>query len=196
MRRSTSSRYASAGHYFLGGHEFAEQERQMTFDFTKQLSSKLKQLPKLSLHETGQVHVQVGRDRAGPLRIPPLSELRGQHVASISADKFETLAPFEGTPRSSGAEQDFVFVVEAGLDSGRIALYVNGEEPSFADDCPVRITLTRPTLASPLHLGLRPWGQLPLGEIADKGGVTVTSGWNPLTALGESSMQFLYIRGE
>jgi hypothetical protein len=60
--------YASAGHYFLGGHEFAEQERQATFDFTKQLSSKLKQLPKLSLHETGQVHVQVGRDRAGPLR--------------------------------------------------------------------------------------------------------------------------------
>jgi hypothetical protein len=154
--------YASAGHYFLGGHEFAEQERQATFDFTKQLSSKLKQLPKLSLHETGQVHVQVGRDRAGPLRIPPLSELRGQHVASISADGFEALARFEGTPRSSGAEQDFVFVVEPGLDSGRIALYVNGEEPSFGDDCPVRIALTRPTLASPLHLGLRPWGQLPL----------------------------------
>lgn len=40
--------------------------------------------PKLSIHQSGQVHVKsaTGRYLAGPVRIPKLHQLRGGHVAT------------------------------------------------------------------------------------------------------------------
>jgi hypothetical protein len=55
--------------------------------------------PHLSVHERGQVHVKVQRETVvGPMAIPPLAGLRGDHVASVYANHFGRLAPFEGTP--------------------------------------------------------------------------------------------------
>lgn len=189
--------YAPGGHYYFGSDQFAEREAERTFDFKTQLSSKDKNLPHLSLHQRGRVHAYgVHGEQAGPLQIPPLPEWRGQHIATVTVDRFKTLAPFDKTPKSTGAQQDFVFIVEEPLQSGRLALYVNGAEPTFGDDCPVMLTLTRPTLKQPLYLGVRPWGQEPLGETPDKGGVVALAGWDPTIAKTEAETPFLYVRGE
>lgn len=187
--------YAPSGRYYFGSHEFAEQQADALVHFKTQLRSDGSQLPHLSLHERGQVHVHVGGDKAGPLHIPPLEALRGEHVASVSADRFSALAPFDKAPSSTGAEQDFVFLTEEGVESGRLALYVNGAEQRFDADCPVVVTLARPYLAQPLYLGVRPWAQQPLGEKSENG-VTVISGWDPTTARSEGRASFLYIRGQ
>jgi hypothetical protein len=128
--------------------------------------------------------------------MPPLADLRGEHVATVLVDTFDGLARFEATPKNTGTEQDFVFQVEEPLESGRIAFYVNGAEPTFGDDCPIVLTLNRPSLPGPVHLGLRAWPQEPLGDESAKTGVTVIAGWDPTTAKTTAKAQFLFIRGE
>lgn len=188
--------YAPAGHYFFGSNEFQEQQIEVTVPFKTQLSSTLKQLPHLSIHEKGQVHVYIGKSRAGPLKIPALSEWQGQHIATLLVDKFDGLATFNGTPQSTKSEQDFVFQIEEPLESGRLAFYVNGVQPLFGDDCPVVVTLKRPSLPNPVYIGVRPWPQAPLGATSGKTGVTVLAGWDPVTAVTPAKTQFLFIRGE
>jgi hypothetical protein len=73
----------------------------------------------------------------------PLETLRGQHMATICLDDFDGLSPFTGTPRDSGPEREFVFMVGDELASGRLALYINGGEPSFAANCLLTLTLNR-----------------------------------------------------
>jgi hypothetical protein len=127
--------------------------------------------------------------------IPPLADWRGEHVATVTLDHFENLASYAKTAKATGAERDFVLTIEEPLESGRIALYLNGAESKFRDECLAYFTLSRPTLTDPLFLGLRPWGQAPLGDVGERGGVTVIAGWEPITDL-DSPVPFIYIRGE
>jgi hypothetical protein len=182
--------YAATGRYFYGSRLMPEERVEETFNFREQLTADA--VPKLSLHERGQVHAYAGAAKAGPLTVPPLSTLTGQHVASISADAFAALPLFEGEPREQGAGRDLVMPVEDGVDSGRIAICVNGYAPAFAVEQRLYLTLTRPHLRRPLYVGLAPCGQLPMGE-NDFGGVTVIAGWNPIRPAADTD--FLYIRG-
>jgi hypothetical protein len=190
--------YAREGRFYFGGRAFEEDQVEQTFNFKEQRQSGDDRLPKLSIHETGQVHVQVGRDnRAGPLRIPPLTTWRGEHAATITADTLAGLAVFDGQPRTQGAERDHVIPVESDrVESGRLAIYLNGKENVFATHCGIVLTLTRPTLKNPLYLGIRPFAQDPLGDGTGNDGVTVIAGWTPAQALSPASAPFLYIRGE
>lgn len=188
--------YAPAGQYYFGTNQFAEKQAEATFDFKTQLSSDGITLPHLSLHDTGRVHAHAGAEEAGPLTIPPLASWRGEHIATVTVDRFDTLAPYAKIPKSTGAEHDFVFMIEEPLESGRLALYLNGAAQAFGDDCSVFFTLTRPTLSRPLYLGIRPWGQEPMGETTERGGVTAIAGWDPSTATIETVAPFIYIRGE
>jgi hypothetical protein len=115
-------------------------------------------MAKLSIHESGQVHIKSDQPIAGPLQIPPLAEWKGQHIASVSLDSFEGLAKFEGRISSSGSEQDLVIKVIGDAQSGRIPLYLAGDRAAFTQrDCAV-ITMRRPHLKSPIFLGIKPKG--------------------------------------
>ncbi len=185
--------YAANRRFFCGSQSMPEREISQTWCYVDGVSSDRE--PKLSLHESGQVHVLAGDTRVGPLQTSPLASLRGQHVATVCFDRFDGLSPFQAVPASSGPERDQVIPVDAGVQSGRFALYVNGAEPSFAGgDCWFTVTLTRPTLTSALYLGVKAIPQAPLGE-PPRAGVTALAGWNPL--LSESARQdFLWLRGE
>ena len=185
--------YAAHGRYFYGGRSLGEQQVEDTFDFTTQLSSG--DVPTLSIHQSGQVHVKVGAVRAGPLHIPQLTKLRGEHVATVCLDVFDGLPEHLGALEAEGSELDHVIPVETGVESGRLAMYVNGIEASFrCPQCRLMIRLVRSSLPQPVYIGLAPKAQLPLGS-GPRRGVTVIAGWDPTLPTG-APQDYLYLRGE
>jgi hypothetical protein len=160
--------------YHYGKASFPPGEQTATFSVLGQLESS--DMPHLSLHQSGQVHVRTTKGpKAGPLFIPPLAELQGGHVATVTAAHFEAFPTFQ---RERGAD-DQVIDVEHGVDSGRFAVYINGRSPSFA--CPPErtaftVAVANPKVATPVYVAVAPWSQAALGSEA---GVFVVAGFQP-----------------
>ncbi|HEX3035209.1 MAG TPA: hypothetical protein VHT73_08755 [Thermodesulfobacteriota bacterium] len=185
--------YAIHGTYYYGGRLLPEKQIQDTFDFTADLNAR--HTPKLSIHEKGQVHIIADGVRAGPLFIPPLVTLKGQHIATVCPDVFSILPVLQRKPKFTGAEIDHIIPVEDGIDSGRLAVYIAGDKPSFeAPNCRLVVTLKRPTIPEPLYIGIKPIGQKLIG-VDVQSGVTIIAGWDP-TKSSQGTNDYLYIRGE
>ena len=183
--------YAPNREYYYGRRTLPQQEIRDTFNFvTRSTQADLE--PHLSIHESGVV--QIYRDnlpRVGPLYIPRLTTLRGQHVATVAPDAFESLPLFAGKLRT-GSRIDFVITAEATVDSGRLAIYINGLEPVFDGKRQVVFIRHRPqTYHDALYIGVRPISQLPLGVEVQEG-ITVIAGWD-LQSKGITD--YLYVRG-
>lgn len=185
--------YSKSGNYYFGNKSNSKNETEYKFDFTEDIFDE--KTPKLSIHEKGQVHVQVNNNRTGPLFIPHLSTLRGQHIASVTPDSFNSLPMHTEKIRNTSSEIDHILEVPDTVTNGRLLIYANGFEPKFqAPQHNFVITLERPSIPRPLHFGILTRGQAVLGESTPKG-VTVIAGWDP-TKLTENGFDFLYIRGE
>ena len=186
--------YGKTGRYFYGKQTLGEAEISHTFNFKEQFQGD--KIPKLSIHETGQVHVYIeGQKKAGPLQTIPLSELRGEHIASVSIDAFEKLPVHRQKPKTTGAEQDIEIPADDKAESGRVKILVNAAAvPVFKDRCARIVHMKRPHLETPVHICFVPIGQEALGP-EGKGGVTVIAGWNPGKVVMET-LDFLYIRAQ
>lgn len=185
--------YAAHGKYFYGRRSMAEHQVEDTFDYTEQDSAD--QIPKLSIHESGRVHVRVGAQTAGPVHIPPLADLRGEHVATVTVDAFDGLPLFRGVLCESGECIDYMIHVASGVRSGRLVFYVNGRKPVFGYRCRLAFMLRRASLQSPLYVGIAALSQVPLGGSQGTPGVTVIAGFDPTKQL-DSEADYLYIRGQ
>jgi hypothetical protein len=182
--------YAAGGSYYFGGASIPEQKASCTFDFKQQESSD--KAPKVSIHESGQVHVRIGRQKAGPLTISHLSQMAGEHVASVSVDSFEALPLLGEHPKTTGSSIDQIVGVPDAVASGRFAIYMNGASPTFkVRQADLMIRVTRPSLATPLYVGIAVLGQDPIASPECRHGVTIICGWN-----GSNPTDFLYLRGE
>jgi hypothetical protein len=185
--------YAVQGKYYYGSKTMPAKQSSITFNFIEDIFKS--QTPKLSIHEKGQVHVYVGNEKAGPLLIPPLLNLTGQHIATVCPDAFESLPPYTKKPQVKGSEIDHIIYAVDEAVNGKLLVYVNGQDPEFdANDCGLKIILRRTTIARPLYIGVKVVDQPLIGNNNQKG-ITIISGWNPLYS-SEESFNFLYIRGE
>lgn len=186
--------YAQKGRFYFGGSTIPEKGGG-TFNFTKQHVS-LDRIPKLSMHESGRVHIRAdGTAMAGPLIVPPFHALRGEHMATIIADTFDGLPLLDGPLRTAGSEQDLVFLIE-NIESGRIAIYINGAEPSFTTKrCFGIFALGHALARRPVFVGLNKIAQGPFGEPRERDGVLVIGGWNPMLRKAPR-VDFLFLRGE
>jgi hypothetical protein len=187
-------RYGKTGRYFYGSQKIGEIEISRTFNFKEQLQGD--RIPKLSIHETGQVHAYIGgQKKAGPLQAIPLARLKGEHIASISIDAFEKLVEHREELKTTGPELDVVIGADDEAESGRFAILVNAASaPVFKDRCAVTVHMQRPHLETPIHICFVPLVQESLGP-QGKGGVTVIAGWNPRKGAMETQ-DLLYIRAQ
>lgn len=79
--------YGAAGKYFYGCQSIKEYEIKQSFSYKDQFNTD--KIPKLSIHQTGQVHVYYSQNViTGPLHTVPLKEWRGEHIATVTADFF------------------------------------------------------------------------------------------------------------
>lgn len=186
--------YSLLRRYHFGLRQLDGNQEELSF-FYKEDAVSSRRVPKLSIHQTGQVHIRTDEGNVGPLRIPPLSELQGEHVASISVDSFDACPVYHAAPRTKGQTVDIPLPRDAAVVSGVIAVYVNGGKKEFLADCPVVVTMQRPSLFRPLFVGFRPRAQEPLGIEDGRHGTTVIAGWDPTLPNTEPN-RFLYIRGE
>jgi len=185
--------YAVHGKYYFGGRSMPDTIFEDKLDYSKGIFAGT--TPKLSIHETGRVHIQASKARAGPLQVPPLSEWRGQHAATICPDSIESLPKHPVSPKYTGQTVDRVISVAAQLESVRLAVYIAGDRPSFATpNCPVVITLKRRTLQTPVYVALKAIPQSEIG-LDLQSGTTILAGWNPLNER-EDGLEYVYIRGE
>jgi hypothetical protein len=170
--------YSPSGKYSFGRMLFPASERSSTVPFDEQESSI--ETPKLSIHESGQVHVKAGGRVVGPMFAGSLAEYRGENFATVSCIRFDGLAPLRRLPKTEGPEWDLVTPSDDGVESGRLIFYANAAEPSFAGRCRVTARLTRPTIAEPLFVGVRFAAQDPLDPTGKARGVVAIAGWNAL----------------
>jgi hypothetical protein len=186
--------FGPEGRFFFGQHSIPAGQREVTAPFDTQRSSTA--VPHLSLHESGQVHIKKGNQMvAGPMFIPHLSDLRGQHVATIQIVRFDRLAPSDETPRTSGDRRDIVIPAEPGVESGRHPVYVNGQAESFASGRfpAIRFTLRRETLAQPLYVGFGVYAQKRIDEDDRGSGVILIAGWDPAVVDIDQPGDYLFV---
>jgi len=169
--------YAPEGTFYFGQSSIPAGKTYARVPFEEQGSSDA--TPHLSIHRTGQVHVKVdNKIAAGPMKTPSLDGHVGNEAASIQITHFERLALFEGSPRRSGPDQDHLYRTTGQVESGRLALMINGAIPDFPHQPDLLITLERDVLSSPLYVGVL---GLPMRLVDDdgSGGVLVSGGWDP-----------------
>jgi hypothetical protein len=178
--------------YYFGGRTMKDTIVSDRFTFTE--GNRSENIPKLSLHESGQVHIKSNVVLAGPIFIPPLSNWKGQHLASIFPDSIQSLPKYTTPLKKSGPTIDQVINLPDSLQNIRLALYLSGEKPEFSvPHCQAMIMLVRKTLERPLFIGLNflAHDQFSNGEFK---GVTIIAGWNP-NNIRTGTMDYLYIRG-
>ena len=160
--------------------------------FLEDLSSP--DIPKISIHESGQVHLVAGQDQIGPLQIPHLSDLRGQHIATIVVDDFSNLSKLTTLPKLHGKDIDHIIPIPEEVKGGRLVFYIAGDKPAFeAQDFPMVVSMARKTLSNPLYIGIKTISQGLMGE-PEARGIMVIAGWDP-TGTYQQGADFIYIRG-
>lgn len=194
--------YAKTGRYYSGLCKLPEVyssrgKREVKVDYAEQLSAE--KMPKLSIHETGQIHVDLDKDRIGPLKLPDLQNIRDQHIASVSIDNLSSLPKHTTTPHTNPPHIDFIINLEGDVKSLRTLVYLNGLENRFSKKCVVLQigTKNRNHLKSPIYFGFFPIAQsdLSVGEERNRPGIVAISGWDVSKPIGTEN-DFLFIRGE
>lgn len=186
--------YSSNKRFFCGSSKIMEKAISDTVNYGFNSPTNIE--PKLSIHQLGQIHIKTQYDDlVGPLIIPELATLRGEHIATVCADNFDGLPIYEKQLIDKDSEKDHVIPIENGVHSGRLAFYVNGEKPIFdGEKCRLVVNFKRESLNKEMYLGIKPISQDRLG-LQIKSGVTIIGGWNPILAR-DAEKDFLYIRGE
>jgi hypothetical protein len=184
--------YATHGEYFYGVTEMPAGQAPFTFNFRDQLTARNR--PKISIHESGAVHIYAdGSPKAGPLQVPPLREYRGEHLATVRYDAIQDLPKNTRTTRISGQRVDIAFGVPPDVLSGALLIYANGEANLFqTEHVHFAIQVETGAAKPPMFYGLTGVADDPLG---DAGGVTVLAGFDARKALANQPTGMAFLRG-
>ena len=184
--------YAPNNKYFLGSRSMPETKFEEKVHFRDDLSST--DVPKISIHESGQVHAISGKNRVGPLQTSPLSDLRGEHIATVEFDDFSILPEYTAKPKESGKDIDHIIPLPPDVKGGKFIFYAAGDKPSFqTHECQIIVSMARKTLSDPLYIGIKAIPKDLMGEPEDRG-IMVLAGWDP-TGVYQEGADFLYVRG-
>jgi hypothetical protein len=182
--------FARKGQYFFGRQTLDCGAREKSFAFHTQ-ERQLGKRPHLSVHESGAVRIRSGRKVAAARSIPALKFLRGQHFATVRADRFCVLPDIDlRNENCSGSI--FVVRLESTVESIKAVIYANGSQPAFAAE--PTLTLLLPNAAQPIWIGVRMLADHPIGcSDSTNEGITIISGWDP-TKDAQVEQDVLFLR--
>ena len=182
--------FSGASEYFGGAQPMAAGEDSIKIPFG--IGPSFSKAPKLSIHESGQLHVRApsGDIIGGPIHLEHLKRWRGQQVLTIAIDDIDHLPLHEAEPRFEGTDQDMV--LQLAERNTRVAVYANSERQRFDDPTEAAIALSRGSLGSVLWVGLALFPNEVLAE--GSVGVSIVAGVDPTDPGAEG--QLLYVRGQ
>jgi hypothetical protein len=184
--------YAAGGEYWYGAQTLPSGQGSFEVKFRDQVMATAR--PKLSVHWSGDVHIYANQStKAGPLKIPALSELRGEHIASVQFDHIERMPVYTRATKVTGEKIDVTFGVPDDVDAGRVLVYANGERNLFLTS---RVHLAQRVVrqdGQEVWFGFSAAVNDPFGEEAS-GGVTVLAGFDARKR-DDKDQEFLFLRG-
>jgi hypothetical protein len=184
--------YAMNEEYFYGGRTMAAGQTEDTVNFREQIAASAN--PKLSIHETGQVHVYAsGQPKAGPVQIPPLADYRGEHLATVRWDWIDGMPKMRGKTKVRGPTVDCAFGVPPDIESGALLLHANGVQPAFRSQHVHFVFQVASRIGGFVFFAVTAVGKEPLGGVRE-GGVTLLAGFDP-TLTADDPAEYLYLRG-
>jgi hypothetical protein len=196
--------YAPGGEYFYGQSVIPAGQAEFEINFREQVASIVR--PKLSVHESGSVHVYAsGSPKAGPVFVRPLPEARGEHIATVSWDRIDRLPINARQTRIEGPQRDYAFGVPDDVEGGALLLYANGERNLFLTEyVHFAVQVERGDLA-PVFFGVTAVAREAMGateveaddaEADDPagGGVSILAGFDARQSADDEAT-LLYVRG-
>lgn len=140
--------YSKSGKYFGGVNQIGrgvEGEHETQIDLDEQFSIERADVPKVSIHQSGQVHTLLGGHRIGPLQMGKLAQLRDEHIATVTVDQFAGLPKHEKSLKTSdnSKKRDIPIEIPENIPGGRFRIYVNGVSNQFGQTCNIRLQLNR-----------------------------------------------------
>ena len=184
--------YGKKSEYYYGTQFFEEGSRKKQFKYNEQFYT-YKGNPKLSFHQSGQVKIcDSNKELAGPIYTTPLLDLNGEHIATISIDKFENLPVYNKELKLYGAEIDHVIKSDNLVESGRIVIYCNAKNEIFYNTKPCNLTIPMQRSKFQGHFCFEIRGQETLSSDSN-GGIIVIAGFNPNRQIIDEQ-HFLFIR--
>lgn len=173
--------YSLNGKYYAGKRRMTDQQVSDSFNYREQFE--FDKLPKLSIHQQGQIHLDIPNERLGPFKIPPIDQLRGQHVATICLDNMRGIPVHTNPIKKNGTNRDYVIDIPDRIVNCRLAVYINGIEPKLdGDGFTCILPIERKTLDYIMYVGLKVISQSDIGS-GTTSGISMITGWNPTLAL-------------
>lgn len=159
------------GRGYVGLHDAIPPAGSFTFDFASQGAG---MNPKLSLHQSGQVHAICAEYSTRPIFSAPLFSPAGGHIASIVCHNPEKLPDLTAQPKGL-PRADVVLEMPLRFSAMHVVLFANIVE-SRLPKCPIQLRLVRSSMPMPLHIGIQFRGD---NVASDGSGVGVLGGWGP-----------------
>jgi hypothetical protein len=178
--------------YYWGEQTLNEDERDKTFHFHEQLAGT--KAPQISFHESGRVHVKLGRNIAGPLQIPRLTDLRGHHVASVMLDSITNAPMHVNELKNTSSIHNYRIPIGQEVTGLRLVVRVGQESRTFSSDTSCVLQIKDTSRHHHLLIGLAAVPQHTISEQKDSRGIVAIGGWDPM--LDKLARQrIFYVRG-
>jgi len=182
--------YWSASSYFSGTKEYSTGQNSITFNF-RDNGHETAVCPKLSYHESGYVHLKVGKNVLVKIEAAPIGTIQGEeaHILTLLVDDLGKLPLLSSDLRWKKSKKDLVYIAKNSGKSARVLVYALSGKADQLDSCPLTFHLRRPSASQVTTFGVRVVGQTPVGD----GQLVMLSGWHPDAANVDNPAEFIYL---
>lgn len=175
--------------FFSGVQEFNPGQEKITVDFSN--GCKTSTCPKLSYHESGRVHLRVGKEKIAEADAAPIGTIQGEeaHILTLLIDDLGKLPLLSSGFRWKMRKKDFKCIAESPGRSARVLVYALSGKAEHLDGCALTFHLKRQSSSQLTTFGIRMVGQKPVGN----GQLIMLSGWHPDAAQVDNPGEFVYL---
>lgn len=175
--------------FFSGVQKFDPGQEKITFDFSN--GCKTSTCPKLSYHESGRVHLRVGKEKFAEANAAPIGTIQGEeaHILTLLIDDLGKLPLLSTGFRWKRREKDFKCIAENLGRGARVLVYALSGKVENLNGCQLSFQLRRKSSSPVTTFGVRMVGQEPVGS----GQLVLLSGWDQDAAQVDNPGEFIYL---
>lgn len=186
--------YFKAKEYFYGKKEFMSGDKELSFNFTRNKLSK--KCPKLSYHESGEVHFKVDNQKESleKVKISPLKDWNGELMATITIKGFNGFEDYY----DSKERKDLIIEFQKDIEGLKLTIWATAgkvELDKFGKRYNFGFTLGRVNPPRLINFGIKVDDQTSYSN-NKLSSLTVITGWDKSAVDIGRLTPFLYLHSE